>query len=196
MPKLLVFCGPNGSGKTTVTGKFPIIGTYVNADIIQAHLQCSIADAAINAEQTREFLLANKCDFTFESVLSTPRNIELMKRAKENGYYVVCIYVLTKHPSINIERVHKRVALGEHDVPDDKVFTRYIRALTLFPEIIPICNELYVFDNSNDSSECNQSLILCSINGNVETRPNEIWSKNMLDSLLSGDYPQRYILTE
>jgi len=31
-PIVLVFAGPNGSGKTTVTRGFSVVGTYVNAD--------------------------------------------------------------------------------------------------------------------------------------------------------------------
>jgi len=31
-PVVLVFAGPNGSGKTTVTNSILTVGTYVNAD--------------------------------------------------------------------------------------------------------------------------------------------------------------------
>lgn len=34
-PVMLVFAGPNGSGKTTVTQSLPTFGTYVNADDIK-----------------------------------------------------------------------------------------------------------------------------------------------------------------
>jgi len=31
-PIVLAFAGPNGSGKTAVARKLPVVGTYVNAD--------------------------------------------------------------------------------------------------------------------------------------------------------------------
>ena len=40
-PKILVFASPNGSGKTTITVGYPIIGVYVNADDIKLHRGCS-----------------------------------------------------------------------------------------------------------------------------------------------------------
>ena len=34
-PIVLAFAVPNGSGKTTVTRRLPVVGTYVNADDIK-----------------------------------------------------------------------------------------------------------------------------------------------------------------
>lgn len=193
MPKLLVFAGPNGSGKSTITSGISLFGEYVNADLIKKHLQCSDEEAAVIAEKTREYFLASNMDFTFETVLSTPRNINLMERAKEKGYYIVCMYVLTVNPQINIARVRQRVASGGHDVPTEKISTRYCRALKLIPNIFPLCDELYVFDNSLDSGEDGASMIIRSVKGNVEMYPNKVWNKAMIECLVTGTYPDRYI---
>lgn len=75
MPRLLVFAGPNGSGKSTVTQRFGAVGKYVNADEIKKALDCTDMDAAVIAERTREALLNSKSDFSFETVLSTERNL-------------------------------------------------------------------------------------------------------------------------
>jgi len=48
-----------------------------------------------------------------------------MKRAKDNGYFVRCIYVLTDDPNINVYRVLSRLNSGGHGVPADKVVDRY-----------------------------------------------------------------------
>ena len=193
MPKLLVFAGPNGSGKSTVTSRINLFGKYVNADSIKKYLQCSDLEAAQIAETTREHYLEQSADFTFETVLSTPRNIDLMVRAKQKGYYIVCIYVLTNDPNINIARVHKRVSQGGHTVPDDKVHARYIRALNLLPMLFPICNELYIFDNSLDANEGEPSILIKSINGKIEAYSNQIWDEDMIKSLVSGKYVEDYI---
>ena len=45
-PEILVFAGPNGSGKTTVTRLATLVGVYVNADEIKNALNCSALEAA------------------------------------------------------------------------------------------------------------------------------------------------------
>lgn len=95
MSAIQVFAGPNGSGKSTITGEVPVIGMYVNADEIQRYLECTPLEAAQNAEALREYCLENDIDFTMETVLSTPRNIKLLQRAKEQGCRIICFYVLT-----------------------------------------------------------------------------------------------------
>ncbi len=74
--------GPNGSGKSTITSHIEVIGNYVNADAIKLHLNCDNLTAAQIAKSTREYLLKQRKSFTFETVLSTPRNLNLMERAK------------------------------------------------------------------------------------------------------------------
>ncbi len=60
-------------------------------------------------------------DFTFETVLSTDRNLKLLKKAKEKGYFLKCIYVLTSNPNINKIRVDIRESMGGHGVPEEKI---------------------------------------------------------------------------
>lgn len=82
-------------------------------------------DAAIKAEELREKALSEKSNFTFETVLSTERNLLLLKRAKEQGYFIKCIYELTADPMINVMRVKSRFAAGGHDVPQDKIISSF-----------------------------------------------------------------------
>ena len=118
-PEIIVFAGPNGSGKTTVTMLAKIIQPYINADEIKKNLLCEDLEAAKIAEGLREKALAQKQSFTFETVLSTRRNLDLLHRAKEHGYFIRCIYVLPVAPAINVYRVFSRVASGGHPVPKD-----------------------------------------------------------------------------
>lgn len=135
MAKMLGLAGANGSGKSTITTRISTIGYYINADEIKKQLGCTDLEAAQIAENTREYCLANGYDFTFETVLSTDRNLILMKRAKDAGYYVICIYVLTNNPDINVARVAKRVSLGGHDVTEEKVRERYPKTLASIPPV-------------------------------------------------------------
>lgn len=191
-PIMLVFAGPNGSGKSTITARVLPIGSYVNADVIQRHLQCTPWEAAQIAEATRKKLLSESSDFTFETVLSTERNYLLMEQAKQANYRVICIFVLTKDPQINIERVKQRVANGGHDVPSEKVVSRYCRALKLFPKLFSVCDELYVYDNSADRNSGTPHMILKSIDGKGECVPSNVWTAEMLKELIEGRYAERF----
>ena len=82
-------------------------------------------------------------------MLSTERNLLLLERAKENGYFIRCIYVLTANPAININRIKTRVANGGHPVPDEKVISRYYKALDLIPRLVEVCDVCHIYDNTN-----------------------------------------------
>ena len=71
LPEIIVFAGPNGSGKTTITRMARTIGVYINADDIKKSSLCSDLEAAVKAEELREEMLEKGEDFTFETVLST-----------------------------------------------------------------------------------------------------------------------------
>lgn len=151
-PEIVVFAGPNGSGKSTITEMLrPVNMVYINADEIQKALGCSNMDAAKIAEQRREEQLKKKESFCFETVLSTDRNLKLLKRAKESGFFIRCYYVLTADPNINVARVNSRVSAGGHDVPVEKIKSRYDKALALVHELVPICDICHIYDNSLDA---------------------------------------------
>lgn len=182
-PQLLVFAGPNGSGKSTVTKFQHIIGEYVNADKIKLAKGCSDIEAAQEAERMREYLFAHRMDFTFETVLSTPRNLLLIQRAHDAGYYVRVIFVLTKDSSINVQRVADRVRKGGHDVPEDKIRSRYEKSLNNIRELYKFVDDLYIFDNSGEAP-----VLICSVrNRLLQYHDNEQWEK---EDVLRLFYPE------
>lgn len=151
-PEIVVFAGPNGSGKSTITNLLrPTNMVYINADEIQQALGCDNMEAANIAEQRREACVKAHKDFCFETVLSTDRNLNLLKRASAEGFFIRCYYVLTADPQINVFRVATRVAAGGHDVPVDKIIARYDRALNLVKELVPVCDVCHIYDNSLDT---------------------------------------------
>lgn len=178
-PVLLVFAGPNGSGKTTVTRSLPTFGTYVNADDLKKEYNLTDIEAAQQADMLRSKLLDDGADFSFETVMSTERNLLLMQRAKELGYEVQCIYVLTCDENINVARVKARYASGGHDVPEDKIRVRYHRALALLPKVIAVCDKTLVYDNS--AMPC---LIFSKEDGQSKLYPNDYWPDAALRKLL------------
>lgn len=134
--------------KTTVTKMAKTVGEYINADDIKRTTLCSDLEAAVKAEELREKMIEQKKDVTFETVLSTDRNLLLLRKAKEQGYFVRCIYVLTANADINVARVSAREALGGHGVPEEKTRQRYERALKLIPQLVDACDVLHLYDNT------------------------------------------------
>lgn len=147
-PEIVVFAGPNGSGKSTFTQLLKPPIDYINADEIKKYLMCSDLEAAQLAEKQREEHVEQMREFCFETVLSTERNLKLLKRAKGKGYFIRCYYILTADPMINVWRVKARVESGGHDVPEEKIITRYDRALVLVKDLIKVCDICHIYDNS------------------------------------------------
>ncbi len=147
-PEIVVFAGPNGSGKSTFTQLLKPPIDYINADEIKKYLKCSDLEAAQLAEKQREEHMEQMREFCFETVLSTERNLKLLERAKGKGYFIRCYYILTADPMINVWRVKARVESGGHDVPEEKIITRYDRALALVKNLIKVCDICHIYDNS------------------------------------------------
>jgi len=60
LPEVIVFAGPNGSGKTTITGMAKTVGEYINADDIKRTTLCTDIEAAQKAEELREKMISEK----------------------------------------------------------------------------------------------------------------------------------------
>lgn len=118
----------------------------------------SFHDVAVNsywASATADFiryqLLKQHQSFTFETVMSSPDKINFLAKAKELGYRNYLYFVATEDPAINIRRVQQRVRNGGHDVPHDKIVSRYYRSLDLLLPAIRLTNRAYLFDNSGEN---------------------------------------------
>lgn len=56
LPEVIVFAGPNGSEKSTITQMARIGGEYINADDIKRTTLCTDLEAAVKVEEWREAL--------------------------------------------------------------------------------------------------------------------------------------------
>ena len=160
-PILLMVAGPNGSGKTTLTATLREsgvnLGVYINPDDIAAELTGDY-DARVLAAQGKANNMRDKCldervNFSFETVMSHPSKIEILKQAKANGFVVIVYFVSTSDPDINVARVAQRVASGGHDVPRDRIVARYARAMDQLPDAVAAADRAYLFDNSELKNE-------------------------------------------
>jgi len=108
--------------------------------------------ASVCADFIRRKLLEKRISFTFETVMSAPDKIEILKAAQQLGYRTYLYYIATDDVSINMTRIKQRVTAGGHDVPQDKVISRYQRSLNQLPQAIHASNRAYIFDNSGAAS--------------------------------------------
>jgi predicted ABC-type ATPase len=161
-PKLLVIAGPNGTGKTTVTGQILkhewVEGCdYINPDFIARdkfgdwNSKEMVLKAAQFAEEWREDCLENHRSLIFETVLSAPDKIDFIQRAKQQNFFVRLFFIGTDKPQINASRVAQRVMQGGHDVPIHKIISRYYKSIANCSLLSKIVDRLYVYDNSTEN---------------------------------------------
>lgn len=123
---------------------------YENNRLIFTNIDINSYFASVCADFIRKKLLEYKKSFTFETVMSSYDKIELLKLSKSLGYRNYLYYISTSDPSINISRVKNRVAFKGHDVPEDKIISRYYRSLGFLKEAVKLSDRAYIFDNSSD----------------------------------------------
>ena len=87
-PEITVFAGPNGSGKSTITEILKPAYLYSNADDYQRVTNCTAIDAAIFVEKQRCGLIKELKNFCFEKVFSTERYLNMLRCAKNRGYFI------------------------------------------------------------------------------------------------------------
>lgn len=178
-PMVLVLAGPNGSGKSTITQFFDVVGTYTNVDDMVSATGMSNEEAAIRADEMRYRSIEKKEDFTFETVLSSRYKLDILKKAKSEGYFIKCIFVLTVDASVNVARVAARVALGGHNVDEDKIRSRYEKSLDNIKRLMKICDILHVYDNTEEPVR-----IIRKHKEQISIFPNDLWSEDRILSLL------------
>lgn len=178
-PMILVLAGPNGSGKSTITQFFDIAGTYTNADDMVAATGMSNREAALLADNKRYHSIELKEDFTFETVLSSHYKIDILEKAKSEGYFIKCIFVLTIDPAINVSRVAARVASGGHNVDEDKIRSRYEKSLGNIKKLLEICDIMHVYDNTESPVR-----IIRKHKEQLSVFPNELWTEEKIMQLL------------
>ena len=152
-PLLVVVAGSNGAGKTTFYHAHlkPAGLRFVNADVLAAELDMDPYAAAGVAARLRRELLVQRESFAFETVFSDPvgDKLSFLKDAVEQGYTVILCFIGISGPDVSEERVAMRVSQGGHDVPSDKLITRYPRTLANLQAAIQELPHVWVFDNDD-----------------------------------------------
>lgn len=180
-PELIVFAGPNGSGKSTISTPQWRIDPYTNADDMSREKNIDNLTAAQKVDALREESIKANQSFSFETVLSTPSKLDLIRRAKEKGFFIRGYFILTCDPELNIARIRSRVQSGQHDVPADKVRSRYVKSLANIPEFLSLCDVCHIYDNTDEPFRiCRKHKKSLTVYGN------EYWTEANIMNLILG----------
>jgi predicted ABC-type ATPase len=155
-PIIIAIAGPNGAGKTTFFNVFLRQAglRFLNADEIARELGLNPYEAARIANSLRHELVKQRESFVFETVFSDPvgDKVAFLKDAAATGYCVVLCYIGISTAKVSEERVAMRISQGGHDVPAEKLETRFPRILANLQTAIKELPLVLVFDNEDISN--------------------------------------------
>ena len=157
MKKYTIFAGVNGAGKTSIYESIYYTENKeekrINADEMVARIG-SWQDTNLQIKCAREAVklikqyISEGISFNQETTLCGKSIIKNIILARENGFYIVMNYVGVDNPEIAKERVRIRVSKGGHGIPDNDIERRYYNSLNNLKEIIKLCDEVNIYDNT------------------------------------------------
>ncbi len=161
-PEFWIIAGVNGAGKTTTvknTKAGRLIGdiVYLNPDELTAEIMKSKPgmdltganlEAARKVEKLVESYLVGQKSVAVETVLSSSKYEPYIELAKKKGFEVNIFYIGLETLELSIERVRQRVASGGHDVPLDKMQSRWSKSLDNLAKFLPKVDNAFVYSNT------------------------------------------------
>lgn len=152
-PIVVALAGPNGAGKTTFYhAHLRAAGLrFVNADLLARELKIAPYAAAEIAGALRRELIKQRESFIFETVFSDPvgDKLSFLKDAAAGGYTVVLCFIGISGPAVSEQRVAMRVTQGGHDVPKEKLKTKYPRIFRNLKAALHEVPHVWIFDNDD-----------------------------------------------
>jgi len=174
-PELWLVAGPNGSGKTTLVscqdlrhtlglgGRLLVLDPDAVTRAVRSNLPVlrlvpgsgaftnwlgvrRVEHALAAAIEARRSVLV-------ETVLSTDKYLPHVRRARERGFLVAMIFVALPTAEENVRRVGDRRARGGHDVPEQKIRTRWERAHHQLGAFAREVDRLLVFSNARATAD-------------------------------------------
>jgi predicted ABC-type ATPase len=169
-PIIVALAGPNGAGKTTFyhTHLKPAGIRFLNADDISRELEIDAYEAAEIVRQLRRELVKQRENFVFETADPVDDKVGFLKEAAHSGYSVVLCFIGVSSPEMSEQRVAMRVSQGGHDVPSEKLISRFPRTMTNLQTAIRDLPHVLIFDN--DDLHCPFRPIAMFLRGK------EVWS--------------------
>lgn len=156
MKTYILFAGVNGAGKSMLYQTMePIIADMprINTDEIVKSLGDwrdfrNVLTAGKIAIKQIETYFDQGISFNQETTLCGASIIKNIHKAKSLGYYVLIHYVGVETVDIAKERIERRVQNGGHGIADADVERRYVESFRSLKNILPICDEIRLYDNT------------------------------------------------
>jgi predicted ABC-type ATPase len=150
---IVALAGPNGAGKSTFYhAHLRLAGLrFVNADVLAQALKINAYEAANVADSLRRELVRQRESFVFETVFSDPvgDKIGFLREAAAAGYTVVLCFIGISGADVSEQRVAMRVTQGGHDVPTEKLESRYPRTMANLKTALIEIPYVWIFDNDD-----------------------------------------------
>lgn len=183
-PLIVAVTGPNGAGKTTFYHSHlkPAGLRFINADVLAMELNMESYTAARVAGSLRNALLEQGESFVFETVFSDPVGDKLtfLKDAVARGYTVILCFIGISSPEMSEQRVAMRVSQGGHDVPLEKLVTRYPRTLSNLQSAIRELPYVWIFDNDDLREPFRKVAVYEQGRRTFEEKPTPKWLRGIL----------------
>ncbi|MCF4015814.1 zeta toxin family protein [Clostridium sporogenes] len=187
MSTYTIFAGVNGAGKTSIYQSIYYNENKdekrINTDEMVArigswkdnNLQIKCAREAVKL--IKQYIL-EQISFNQETTLSGKSIIKNIKFAKEKGFYIIMHYIVVEDPEVAKERVKIRVSKGGHGIPDKDIERRYYDSLNNLNNVIEMCDEVNIYDNTEVLRE-----IIYLKNDKIIWKDKKIpnWANNILE---------------
>jgi predicted ABC-type ATPase len=158
--KIIIFAGPNGSGKTTFAREFlPLEAScpiFINADLIAAGISPFAPEsAAIAAGRLMLELIAKHAragdSFALETTLSGRGYARMIPLWRDSGYRIELFFLSLPSAQFAIERVAQRVKHGGHNIAQDVIERRFASGIVYFEQIYKPLVDVWTLIDSSQS---------------------------------------------
>lgn len=187
MKRFELYAGVNGAGKTTLyqiqnTKTLPRVNT--DEIVVELGLDWRSPEAQrragkISIEKIQNYIREG-ISFNQETTLAGRTIKKQIKEMKKQGYQIYLYYVGVSEPKIAIERVKYRVTQGGHGIPEEDIYRRYERSLQNLIEIVPFCDRIEIYDNSN---YYHLAYLKDKKGAVVQSNQTFLWIKNVMNQL-------------
>jgi len=160
-PFIFVLAGVNGAGKSSVGGGIlrahglPWFNPDAFARELMAQSGASQDDADADAwafgKGQLEAAMAERSNFAFETTLGGSTIPRLLGEAATT-HDVLMIFCGLASVEMHLDRVRLRVSQGGHDIPEERIRSRWTSSRQNLVGLLPRLAQLQVFDNSAEAA--------------------------------------------
>jgi predicted ABC-type ATPase len=159
---IFVLAGANGAGKSSIGGAALLArnASYFNPDLaarvlMDANPGLAVEEANAHAweigRRGLETALQKGLTFAFETTLGGTTITNMLLAGAQAGAKVHVWYAGLSSPALHIRRVRARVRAGGHDIPEDRIRSRYVSSRANLIKLMPHLASLRVYDNSAEA---------------------------------------------